>query len=132
LLCIFWRVDPLNMRLSLVILVHQWLNFIKFCFLLSFLFGIAILRFNIGIWLLLIFCLNISNFNGAESGGGILLFIVRVWICIRFLLLGSSVLRFLPQGDSMLWYRKITLFKLHSIDSILLLLIWSEEQKSDC
>ena len=57
LLGIFWTVDPLDTRLSLVILVHERHYFIEFGLVLSFLLSIPILS------LYIIFCLHISNFD---------------------------------------------------------------------
>lgn len=90
LLCVFWTVDPLNMSLRLVILVHQGHDFVEFGLVLSFLLGIAGLSLDLS-------CLNIGNFYGAERGGGILLFIIRICLGPRLLLLSCSVLRLLPQ-----------------------------------
>lgn len=91
LLGVFWTVDPLNMGLRLVILVHQGHDFVEFGLVLSFLLGVARLSVNI------VACLNISNFNGTERGSGILLFISHNDIDLLLMPLGSSVSQFLPE-----------------------------------
>ena len=85
LLGVFWTVDPLNMRLGLVILVHQGHDFVEFGLVLSFLLGVASLRLNIGVS-----CLNVGDFDGAERGGGVLLFISDHNIGLLLLLLPLS------------------------------------------
>lgn len=94
LLRVLWTVDPLNMSLRLIVLVHQGHDLIEFGLVLSFLLGIAFLSLDLS-------CLNISNFYRAERSRGILLFIIRIRLGPRLLLLSCSVLRLLLQRCSM-------------------------------
>lgn len=74
LLGILWTVDPLDMGLGLVVLVHEGHDLVELCFILSFLLCFAILSPDLVVFI----GLHIGNFNGTERLLSILFFVINM------------------------------------------------------